>query len=1265
MEKKKLPALFLPKPPPQEAEVTAPPPSEPVGQEAADIAAKGTDGSSKPLKEILLQLVGGVEKLSSDISEVTNTLNQTSSSTIREVNDLFTRVEEGLLTRQLEELTKLNETSSTQSKDLERGFTRLSNVLNGQASDNERGFNQLSADIRKLTDIQKEQLDQAALEKSRAAAAAEETSLEGGLRPEKTPRQKLKAEDTKPEKKPGLLSSLGERMRGGGIGLRAVKMAAVASLASRAGGRLGGMIGGETGEKVGEIAGGALGALGASGLFRRRVAAPTVEAPNVKTPDVKTPTTAPVQQTVATKTPTPTPQVPTPTATTQPSASPVSKPSVTSQPVMTPEQKIKYDELRKQGVPAVEAKAQATQPKGFSAYAQKEKAIMEAAGKPPAPPPNVPAKPPVPTVVPEPTKVPTSVPEPTKVPTAPSEPPKVPAAAGKEAAEAAGKKGILKTAAGVGGKALRFIPGVGLALAAGEAVYSSASSAMDAEKVLGLKEGQKATTGERVAAGAGGLTESLSFGLISKESAGRFYKGLTGAGTPSSQAAKELGEGKASINQVSGGQVSRSTAQPAPTITAADRQAASATGAGSSIPAVPPATIKTAPTTTSPVGNLPTPAVSAPAVSAPAVPTSGASRVTSPPPAASSPSASAAPGGSPPTAAGMGATGTAKPGPIKTGSSLGKDDKEIVKIVEAGPGFNVVEKEDGTIEKRSGPRNWRNNNPGNINFSSFAQGKGALGADPRFAIFPSYSEGREAKAALLFEGKNYKDLKVSDAIARYAPPSENDTAMYQRVVLDAIGGTDIPLKDLKPQQREAMLNTMEKLEGFKTGKVEVLQQGKQGSAAPVSVPSASPPAAGKSQLETQVATTSSGTGGGKSSEDSSQSTPSTTSAAPSAKPAESSFFGKVASTVSGIFGGGKQESAQATPASMPTISAPAPAPVSVQGQGEAATVVKTEDIAKVVRPKDSSVNLQGLNPAFKQRFAAMAAEYEQMTGKKMQVNSGFRDPKEQAELFAKYGSPRAAPPGRSRHESGVAIDINSSDANKAIELGLFAKYGFTRPVPGETWHVEPVETAKQGGVPDNPFAPGQAIAVAGKGGKPVLPSVGMPVAIPESKPAVSSGGAEAVSTAATTLPKDQGKPSATGTSAAPAGAPAATQVASATPAQSSTAAPIAQTASAATPQSGATPIPNVQAPQLAQGPAPQQQQSAGKSPEPVAMPRQTNVAALSEKVGAASAAPIVVNNVSNNNTSNKGSAPAAPRGIPAPYGDRGSLAVGTTFVAAA
>lgn len=173
------------------------------------------------------------------------------------------------------------------------------------------------------------------------------------------------------------------------------------------------------------------------------------------------------------------------------------------------------------------------------------------------------------------------------------------------------------------------------------------------------------------------------------------------------------------------------------------------------------------------------------------------------------------------------------------------------------------------------------------------------------------------------------------------------------------------------------------------------------------------------------------------------------------------------------------------------------------------------DITKYVNLKDSSIDLAGMDPAVKRRLAAVAYEYFNNTGKKIQINSAFRDPKEQAELFAKYGSPRAARPGKSKHEVGLAVDMNSADANKAIGMGLFDKYGFQRPIASEPWHVEAKEARNS--VADNPSSPGQAVLVSNSG-KPTIPSDGVAVNENQLKQAMPAGGGAETAQTVSDLP---------------------------------------------------------------------------------------------------------------------------------------------------
>lgn len=100
------------------------------------------------------------------------------------------------------------------------------------------------------------------------------------------------------------------------------------------------------------------------------------------------------------------------------------------------------------------------------------------------------------------------------------------------------------------------------------------------------------------------------------------------------------------------------------------------------------------------------------------------------------------------------------------------------------------------------------------------------------------------------------------------------------------------------------------------------------------------------------------------------------------------------------------------------------------------------------------VKLDGLNPTLLKQFKSMVQEYGETTGKSVIITSGYRDRATQEELYRKDPS-KAAKPGRSLHEFGLALDVNSADLDAMDKAGLMRKYGFTRPVGGEPWHTEP------------------------------------------------------------------------------------------------------------------------------------------------------------------------------------------------------------------
>lgn len=126
---------------------------------------------------------------------------------------------------------------------------------------------------------------------------------------------------------------------------------------------------------------------------------------------------------------------------------------------------------------------------------------------------------------------------------------------------------------------------------------------------------------------------------------------------------------------------------------------------------------------------------------------------------------------------------------------------------------------DGRQLRRTGGTNaWRNQNPGNIRDSAFTRRMGAIGAANGFAVFPNLDTGLRAMGALL-RGGTYRELTIKDAIARYSPPTENDTNNYQRRVTE-FSGLDLGLRirDLSDDQFLALLNAMRRIEGWTPGR---------------------------------------------------------------------------------------------------------------------------------------------------------------------------------------------------------------------------------------------------------------------------------------------------------------------------------------------------------------------------------------------------------------------------------------------------------------
>lgn len=98
--------------------------------------------------------------------------------------------------------------------------------------------------------------------------------------------------------------------------------------------------------------------------------------------------------------------------------------------------------------------------------------------------------------------------------------------------------------------------------------------------------------------------------------------------------------------------------------------------------------------------------------------------------------------------------------------------------------------------------------------------------------------------------------------------------------------------------------------------------------------------------------------------------------------------------------------------------------------------------------------IKNLHPEMLKQVLGAFEEYYKLTGKKVDITDGFRSYQEQADLYRRMPH-KAAKPGRSMHEFGLAFDASGKALNEMEKLGIMRKYGLTRPIGGEDWHVEP------------------------------------------------------------------------------------------------------------------------------------------------------------------------------------------------------------------
>jgi hypothetical protein len=119
-------------------------------------------------------------------------------------------------------------------------------------------------------------------------------------------------------------------------------------------------------------------------------------------------------------------------------------------------------------------------------------------------------------------------------------------------------------------------------------------------------------------------------------------------------------------------------------------------------------------------------------------------------------------------------------------------------------------------------------------------------------------------------------------------------------------------------------------------------------------------------------------------------------------------------------------------------------------------------------------NFMALDPKVREAVILAAQEYKQLTGEKLRINSGMRSREDQERLYndwirrGKTGMP-VAPPGRSSHESGLAVDIQQGTGDRRA-IDILNQFGLIQNVPNDPVHFTPgnVQGYAYGGIAQGP-----------------------------------------------------------------------------------------------------------------------------------------------------------------------------------------------------
>lgn len=177
----------------------------------------------------------------------------------------------------------------------------------------------------------------------------------------------------------------------------------------------------------------------------------------------------------------------------------------------------------------------------------------------------------------------------------------------------------------------------------------------------------------------------------------------------------------------------------------------------------------------------------------------------------------------------VGRVGAGQGGTVKQSSSSITKHTGIASVKQ-GTSVTYTNANGTTTTKSGGTISWRNNNSGNLMYSSVQKAKqdGAIELDTKgYAIFASEADGDKAREKVI--KRNWGNLTIEAMIHKYAPADDgktpalkgNNPVQYTASVVKHSGlSKHLKINELNNSQMQSLLEAMKKHEGYKVGSVQ-------------------------------------------------------------------------------------------------------------------------------------------------------------------------------------------------------------------------------------------------------------------------------------------------------------------------------------------------------------------------------------------------------------------------------------------------------------